>query len=233
MHKCLSSIFAFIKTKKMKSICLTLFATIILTLSTWAQSTGVHIKYNMSYSESGLTKEELSMMPEETEMWLKGDLVKMRMPMGMGMQSDVIILKDKVVLLMDLMGNKLAMETSKTDVEKKTSKEKNASLKLVDGESKVIASYTCKKAILSTEGEKDVIIWYTDKIKSNGAWYFQMQELKGFPLEFSMKTAEISVRMTAKELNMDAVSDDEFKVPSDYKVMTQAEMMRMMGGGLK
>ncbi len=204
--------------------------TLFLSFNSLAQGPSGYIKYNMSYTESSMTKEELEMMPEETEMWFKGDLVKLRMPMGMGMQSDVLILKDKVVLLMDLMGNKLAMESTKTEVEKQNSDSKKAVVKLVDGETKKVAGYDCKKAILSTPDEKDMIVWYSDKIKSNGSWYFQMSEIKGFPLEFSMKTGEISVRMTAKEVRMENVADAEFTVSSDYKVMSQADMMKMMGG---
>ena len=204
--------------------------TLFLSFNSLAQGPSGYIKYNMSYTESSMTKEELEMMPEETEMWFKGDLVKLRMPMGMGMQSDVLILKDKVVLLMDLMGNKLAMESTKTEVEKQNSASKKAVVKLVDGETKKVAGYDCKKAILSTPGEKDMIVWYSDKIKSNGSWYFQMSEIKGFPLEFSMKTGEMSVRMAAKEVRMEKVDDAEFTVSSDYKVMTQADMMKMMGG---
>lgn len=207
--------------------------TLLLSLNTLAQGPSGYIKYNMSYAESNMTKEELSMMPEETEMWFKGDLVKLRMPMGMGMQSDVLILKDKVVLLMDLMGNKLAMESTKTEVESENFASKKAVVKLVEGETKNVAGFDCKKAILSTPGEKDMIVWYSDKIKSNGSWYFQMSEIKGFPLEFSMKTGEMSVRMSAKEVRMEKVDDAEFTVSSDYKVMTQEDMLKMMGGQVK
>ena len=209
---------------------LVIVLTLFLSLYSRAQGPSGYIKYNMSYAESSMTKEELEMMPAETEMWFKGDLVKLRMPMGMGMQSDVVILKDKVVLLMDLMGNKLAMESTKAEVEKENSDTKKAVVKLIAGETKNIAGFDCKKAMLSTPGEKDMIVWYSDKIKSNGSWYFQMSEIKGFPLEFSMKTGEMSVRMTAKEVRMENVGDTEFAVSSDYKLMTQADMMKMMGG---
>lgn len=209
---------------------LVIVLTLFLSLYSRAQGQSGYIKYNMSYAESSMTKEELEMMPAETEMWFKGDLVKLRMPMGMGMQSDVLILKDKVVLLMDLMGNKLAMESTKAEVEKENSDTKKAVVKLIAGETKNIAGFDCKKAMLSTPGEKDMIVWYSDKIKSNGSWYFQMSEIKGFPLEFSMKTGEMSVRMTAKEVRMENVGDTEFAVSSDYKLMTQADMMKMMGG---
>lgn len=209
---------------------LVIVLTLFLSLYSRAQGPSGYIKYNMSYAESSMTKEELEMMPAETEMWFKGDLVKLRMPMGMGMQSDVLILKDKVVLLMDLMGNKLAMESTKAEVEKENSDTKKAVVKLIAGETKNIAGFDCKKAMLSTPGEKDMIVWYSDKIKSNGSWYFQMSEIKGFPLEFSMKSGEMSVRMTAKEVRMENVGDTEFAVSSDYKLMTQADMMKMMGG---
>jgi hypothetical protein len=218
------------KSQITRSVGLLFSLFLIWATNSMAQSSSGYIKFAMSYSESDLSKEEMAMMPEETEMWFKGDLMKLRMPMGMGMQSDVLILKDRVMLLMDLMGNKLAMETPKSDIENENSAAKKVTVKFVDGESKVIAGYNCKKAILSTPGEKDMSVWYTDKVKSNGSWYFKMSEINGFPLEFSMKTGEMSIRMSAKEVRLEEVGDAEFKVSPEYKVMTEADMMKMMGG---
>jgi hypothetical protein len=218
------------KSEIIRRLSLLIVLSFIAVTNSIAQSTSGYVKFAMSYTESGMSKEELEMMPEESEMWFKGDLVKLRMPMGMGMQSDVLILKDRVVLLMDLMGNKLAMESTKADVEKQNSVANKTTVKLVDGELKVIAGYSCKKAILSVQGEKDMVVWYTDKVQSNGSWYFKMSEINGFPLEFSMKTGEMNVRMSATEVRLEEVGDAEFKVSSEYKVMTEAELLKMMGG---
>ncbi|MBK7963986.1 MAG: hypothetical protein IPK10_00800 [Bacteroidetes bacterium] len=138
------------KSKIILPISLLVVLSFIWATSSIAQSSSGYIKFAMSYTESGMTKEEMAMMPEETEMWFKNDLMKLRLPMGMGMQSDVLILKDKVVLMMDLMGNKLAMESTKMDVEKQNDITKKATVKLIEGELKNIAGYDCKKAILST-----------------------------------------------------------------------------------
>lgn len=218
------------KSQIIRRFSLLFVLSMFLATNVTAQTPSGYIKFAMSYSESGMSKEELAMMPEETEMWFKSDLMKLRMPMGMGVQSDVLILKDKVVLMMDIMGNKLAMETTKSDVEKQNGASKKAVVKLIDGELKIIAGYNCKKAIISAPDEKDMIVWYTDKVKSNGSWYFQMAELKGFPLEFSMKSGEMSIRMSAKEVRMEEVGDAEFRVSPEYKFMSQDDVMKMMGG---
>ncbi|MBK7963987.1 MAG: hypothetical protein IPK10_00805 [Bacteroidetes bacterium] len=62
-----------------------------------------------------------------------------------------------------------------------------------------------------------MIVWYTDKVNSKGSWYFQMSEIKGFPLEFSMRTGEMSVRMSAKEVRLEEIKDAEFKVSPSIK----------------
>lgn len=195
-----------------------------------AQNSSGYILFSMQYSESGLSKEEMAMLPEQSEWWFKGGKMKMRMPMGMGMQSDVLVMEDKVFLLMDLMGNKMAMKTDREEMEKQVGKNKKYKLKSKSAETKTIAGYECRKAIMGAEGEKDMMVWYTDKIKGAGSWYYQMDELDGFPLEFSMKTNEIDIRMVAKEVKLETVSDDVFSVPEGYKVMSQSEMMQMMGG---
>lgn len=117
-------------------------------------------------------------------MRFKEDLVKLTMPMGMGMQSDVLILKDKVVLLMDLMGNKLAMGTTKKEVENENTASKKAVVKLIAGETKNIAGYECKKAILSTPGEKDIIYGIRIRLSQMDPGIFKCLKLKASLLNF-------------------------------------------------
>ncbi len=40
-------------------------------------------------------------------------------------------------------------------------------------------------------------------------------------------------QMVAKSVSAETVTADRFKIPSDYKVVTQEEMMKMLGGSNK
>lgn len=206
------------------------FVFILISLNVPGQKNEGYVRFAMQYSDSELSKEEMAVMPTESEMWFKGDRMKLQMPMGMGLQSSILIFNEEVHLLLDLMGNKMAIKTNKNEIQNDSKKAKRFKLKSQTDETKEIAGYTCKKAILSAEGEQDMIVWYTDQLKSTGSWYYNMDGLNGFPLEFSLKTPEIDARMIAKEVKTDQVTDNLFIVPSDYKVMTQEEMMKSLGG---
>ncbi len=203
---------------------------LILGIHTNAQKSEGYIRFSMQYAESGLSKEELEMLPAESEIWFKGDKMKMLLPMGMGMQSSVLVQQDEVHLLMDLMGNRMAIKTSKAEMQRESKNAKKFSLNKLTDEKKEIAGYECTKAILSAPGEEDMQVWFTDKIKSGGSWYYNLEGINGFPLEFSFKTKELSARMIAREIKIEQVSDQLFVVPDGYKIMTQDEMMKSLGG---
>ncbi len=189
-----------------------------------------YIRFSMQYAESGFSKEELAAMPTESELWFKGDKMKMLLPMGMGLQSSVLVNNDEVHLLLDLMGNRMAIKTNKNEMQGDPKKSKRFKLKNETGEVKDIAGYSCKKAIMAADGEPDMVIWYTDQLRSKGSWYYNMEGINGFPLEFSLKTPELEARMIAKEVKLDKVNDQQFVIPAGYKVMTQEEMMKSLGG---
>lgn len=188
-----------------------------------------YIRFSMQYSDSELSKEERAALPSESEIWFKEDRMKMMMPMGMGLQSSVLINNDQVHLLLDMMGNKMAIKTSRKEMQADVKTAKRFKLKSRTDDTKEIAGYTCKKAIMSSEGEQDMIVWFTDQISAKSIWYYNMEGINGFPLEFSLKTPEIDARMIAKEVRLGAVEEQQFIIPDGYKVMTQEEMMKSLG----
>lgn len=215
----------------MKLRILSLLLLCFIALNSFGQNNDGYILFKLQYNDDGLSKEEMAMLPTESEMWFKGDKMKMKMPMGMGMESTVLVMKDQVYLLMNLMGDKMAIKSSKEDMAKMSKSQKENKVKQLLNETKSIAGFECKKAIMSAGNGEEMVVWYTDKIKSSSSWYYQMEGLNGFPLEFSMNTGGMDVRMIAQEVKLDDLKDDMFVVPEGYRIMTQAEMSKMMGGG--
>lgn len=194
------------------------------------QSTDGYILFDVKYDDMGLSKEELAALPSQSEIWFKGNKMLMLMPSAMGFESRVVVDGDDVFVLMDVLGNKMAIKSSKQEMkEKNAAKPKQYSLKTITTDKKIIAGYECTKAIMSSEGEEDLTVWFTDKLKISGGWYYNMDGLKGFPLEFAMSANGMKMWMVAREINNDPVSSDKFVVPSGYKVMTQQELMMMFG----
>lgn len=105
---------------------------------------------------------------------------------------------------------------------------------------KVIAGYTCKKAIAKTSfGGRSfsVEIWYTDDLPLKqplpvgGRFGFGFNDLKGFPMAFSATVfngATMQYKVTKVQVNA-SVNDSEFDIPKGYDVKPESERPR--GGG--
>jgi GLPGLI family protein len=101
----------------------------------------------------------------------------------------------------------------------------------VTDETKEIAGYKCKKAIVTgKDGSFD--LYFTDQITfKNGDWVSDYKGIDGFPLQYKVSQGSMTMQMTAKSVSKEKVDDTMFTVPSDYKAMTQEEMMKQYGGG--
>jgi GLPGLI family protein len=188
--------------------------------------------FEISYPDSDIPDEQMAQMPTEMSILFKGDKSRIDMKMGMGMSTTII--KDgkakEATTLFDMMGNKMAVKTSAEDMKKQKEKAgEDNQVKLTD-ETKDIAGYKCKKAVVTgSDGSFDV--YYTDDIVDKSNFDEQFKGISGFLMEFQRKQGQINMKMTAKSVSKEKVDDKQFEIPSDYKLMTQDEMKKMFGGG--
>jgi GLPGLI family protein len=173
-------------------------------------------------------------LPTEVIMSFKGPKSSMVQKTSMG---NITVIgnsetKEQTVLF-DMMGQKMAIKSTKEETEKAISEYPEAKVN-VTTETKKIAGYNCKKVEVTTN-DKVTNIYVTDDIKvANVNWQSPYKNVTGIMLEYSQKTGqeqEISLTFTAKEVKKGKVKDDVFAIPSDYKEMTMAEFKKMMGGG--
>ncbi len=73
-------------------------------------------------------------------------------------------------------------------------------------------------------------MYYTETIDSKSQFSKQWRKFKGFPMEYVVTSAGFTMKMTAKTITKEKVADELFKIPADYKIMTQEEFTKMMGG---
>lgn len=148
-----------------------------------------------------------------------------------------------MVMLMEQMGNKIAMKQTKAEMEKEEakSKEKPADPKVeYFNDTKTIAGYECKKAIVTVvdkdKKENKAEIWYTDKFENpnkdgKGKGQSMMKGIKGMPFEYSTTMGPMKIKMVAKEVSTEPVPDSKFNLSTDgYKLMTADELKAMSGG---
>lgn len=171
-----------------------------------------------------------SMLPKESITKLKEGNSKTTQTSAMGTNITISDKEGNVTILMNMMGQKIAIKES-------IDKEKDATSKpiitYVD-ETKKIAGYTCKKAELKfADTDEVMVVYYTEDISTLATNpQIGVNGLKGFMMEYSINNQGIEMIISASTVTKEKISDAEFTVPSDYEVMTKEEYIKMMSGGV-
>ena len=209
----------------MKKIISIIGVFIIFTSPFFAQKNfeGV-IKYMIEYDNLPKEMAEYKdMMPTEMVMKIKGNKSRSEQR---GITPTISIAngdKGSITMLMDMMGIKIAMEIG--DEQKKIDPPKI----IYHNETKEIANYSCKKAeVIFDDVKGNFIVYYTDQIQQlkTAEGY---DGLKGFPMQYEIKSEGIALKRTATEVIEEKVSDDEFIIPPEYQKMTKEELQKMIG----
>jgi hypothetical protein len=195
------------------------------------------IVYNITYPDSKLDAQTMAMMPKTLKIRIKGNMSRTEMSLGMG--TTVIIFDSEArsgVTLMDMMGQKFAMKMTTEDLEKEMKETPEATV-VNTSETKEIAGYTCKKAIVKmkekgSETETELVVYYTEDLASA-----KMNELNplykdipGTMLEYAVNEKGMNMLLTAISVEKEKISDTEFETPEGYKEVTQSELKSMFGG---
>jgi GLPGLI family protein len=206
------------------------FTFLVSSTLIFAQSFEGQVKYAMSYKDLPAEMAQFqSMLPTEATATVKGHMFKMEQPMGMGMKQVTIMdnKQESGVLLMDMMGKKNAIVMSP---EKRKEFENNndaADIKYLN-ETKQIAGYTCKKAIIKPkDSDFEMVVFYTEDIK--GIVHHQTKGVKGFPLEYSINSGMFTVQLTAEKVTKTKISDSEFSIPPGYENITFEQFQKSIG----
>lgn len=194
------------------------------------------ITYNVSME--GLPPEQAAMMDGTEQItFFKGD--KSRVEFSSAFVSSIAINDGvKTTILMDQMGQKMYFEMTPEDMKKKDEKASSTSIEYKE-ESKKIAGYDCKKAIIKTKddkGEEIVMnVWYTDQLpmagQSSSRSSNTFKDLKGAPLEYEAKQGPFNMKFTATSVSKDPITDSKFVPNTEGYVKKSSDEMKKMGGG--
>lgn len=217
------------------------FITAILIL---ASSITLNAQINEGTITYGMTMEGLP--PEQAamvgDMELKSTFKdnKSLLEISTMMMSQQVAFDEKgMTLVIDAMGNKVAVKQTKEQMEKEEAKQKDkpADPKIeYINETKMIAGYECKKAIVTIVVGKDkkeekFDVWYTDKfnyLDKDGKTKGEIKGLKGVPFEYVSFRAGFKSKLVVKEVSVEPVSDDKFKLSTEgCQVMTMEELNAM------
>jgi hypothetical protein len=167
-----------------------------------------------------------------------------------GTDDDQVAMKKKVDSMM--------AERAKADTNMKTKRVRNVNFEVTVtylNETKKIAGYNCKKALLITDKllTKDTMaVWYTPEVKfasvastggmsgmpmarSFGGGADNFEKVDGFVMMYSRKMPRgrvMEVAVTKLEINKD-IADKEFEIPKDVELKSMKEMGGAGGGNIR
>lgn len=219
----------------MKNTILSLVLTLVSILSLHAQIREGAITYDMKLE--GIPADQAAMMGNmETKISFKDGKSLTEMTTLMFTQK-VAVTPEGMVMLMDQMGNKIAVKQTKEELDKTAAETKSATPKITySKEEKTIAGYLCKKATITItdkdQKETTVDVWYSDKFanpnKGNNE-HDITRGLNGLPFEFSSAAGPMNIKMLAKEVSTAPIPDSVFALSTEgYEVMS-AEDLKAMG----
>jgi len=220
----------------MKKILLSL-ALIVGSISVnYAQITEGHVTYKIDISTENPDMEMVvGMMQGSTlEVYFKEKMTRAEMKMGSMMNMTTISdeKSGKILMLMSGMMGKKAISSTNEELSGDDTKEKpKYEVELVD-ETKEIAGYKCKKAILTDEEGNESVFWYTEEIEfsKKGQNYFN-ENVPGYPMQYEINNGGLVMGMTvtniAKELSKADLKLFDMKIPEGYAEMTMEELQQM------
>lgn len=180
------------------------------------------ITFGISYeSLPDEMKEAVAMLPKEQTFFIKNN--KSKFVQNSSMSSTIVISDSKSntsTVLMDAMGQKYKMtiDTDELgDMEKVSSDE--IKIEYVN-ETKTIAGYVCKKAVVQMEGfDQEAIFYYTEEIAPLMLSGMEGLNLKGLPLEYIISMDGMTMIMKASKVDKTTIPDSTFDIPEGYAEM--------------
>lgn len=184
------------------------------------------VKYDVSVVESELSYLEEMMIGMSTiSISFKDEAV--RTDFEISIANTTVIhdgaTKKGLMLITSPMGNKAVKINNEVKGDEAKGKYKIEYL----SETKTIAGYNCKKALITLEDDTKLNVFYTDQIApKNRSTKYTFDELKGFPLEMEVKQDKMIIKLTAENVSTNKLDKSKFSlaIPEGYEETTMEEL---------
>lgn len=165
------------------------------------------------------------------EIFFSGNKTRTNFHMGEMMTTMTISVReqDTALVLLDGMMGKIAMKVTEDDMddERRMALEKQE-VELIEGETKEVMGYTCKKAIIIGADGNESTVWYTEEIApAHREGEYLNEEIPGLPLEMTAKYGKMDMKIVAFEFKGKIKKEDEvfsLEVPEGFVLKTMEEM---------
>lgn len=172
------------------------------------------------------------------ELYFGEGKVRTEMYMGDFMTTTSVSIdgNDTTLTLLDGMMGKIAMKTTLEDLDdEQRLAYTERDVELVEGETKEVMGYTCKKAIVTTPDENEAIVWYTEELVPayRGGMYLY-DEIPGVPLEMTSSWGKMDMKFVAFDFSKKLKKPEKLfsmEIPKGFTLRTSEEMKQMRRGG--
>lgn len=195
------------------------------------------VTFKITYPDNKFSESQMAMFPKVMTITIKGDQAKSEIQTPMGAQIEITNYSEKSkVGLINMMGQKYAIPETTEQILEDMKGEPTPEVQITD-ETKTIAGYTCKKAIVTVNenGSKtNYEVWFCEDFGAVNPNFDNplYKDIHGVLLEFSMITPQFTMVFSAISIEKKSISNKEFEVPADYTVTTREELQSKMGGGM-
>jgi len=211
----------------------------VMVVSTFASPKSFEgvVTYKITYPDNKFSESQMAMFPKVMTITIKGDKAKSEIQTPMGAQVEITNYTEKSkVGLINMMGQKYAIPETTEQIMNDLKDEPVAEIQIT-GETKTIAGYTCKKAVVSVteNGSKTTYeVWFSEDFGAENPNFDNplYKDIDGVLLEFSMITPQFTMVFSAISVEKKSISNKEFEIPADYTVTTKEELQSKMGGGM-
>lgn len=220
----------------MKKVFLSAVMVCAFVVTSIAQITEGHANYKVDVSsDEPEMAMAISMMQGTTlDIYFKDKSTRTDVSMGAIMKIQTIIdgTSEDVLMLMSGMVGKKAIKTSIEELEKqsKDEEEPQFDVQLID-ETKELAGYKCKKAVLTDEEGNEMTFWYTEDIKVNSKGQNYLNDkVPGFPMQYEMNQGGMLMSFTIDSFEKKLKNASELfsqEIPDGYEEMTMEELQSM------
>jgi GLPGLI family protein len=223
-------------TKLINSCLLSLFFVLFISTLQAQNSpfTGT-IVYDIT-TDASASQMNRNMMPTYMIYRFSTDKESMTMNFAMTQQRTIFDASTQIAkVLLDFGGKKVAIRQTAAEIQALRNKQgQTVSVKEMK-ETKTIAGYLCKKVILTKKmmdgKEVPSTVYYTDALDiSKFKSFNSFPEIKGVPLEFSMKNGDKEFKVIARTIIKETIPPAEFSVSPDYKETSAGELSKIFGG---
>jgi GLPGLI family protein len=194
------------------------------------------ITFKITYPDNKFSESQLAMFPKVLTVSIKGSKSRTDLQMS-GMNTvEITDYTDKTkVALLNMMGQKYAIKQTTAEIEKEMGQAGTTTVEL-SSETKVIAGYTCKKAVITVndDGAKSTFeVYYSNELGTKMANFDNplYKDIDGVLLEFLLKNRDVNMKFTATSIEKKSLPAKDFEIPTDYTLTTQDELKSKFGGG--